>query len=862
MNSVSEKIDERILRLLGLEDIFDLDYDTYYTLIREAMIVGKDKIPQEELALLANERKRIKGKEGRFKPNKITADKIATTKFLIPEKRLTLLASISEQNTQTEQDTLSIGKPLESISKTLAALLKFKKKTHEEERKDEETQTRSKREEGLEGFKKGISAISGVVKKTLAPFQSIIDRIWKFIFFTLLGRAFTQFMDWLGNPTNKKKIDVLGRFLKDWWPTLLGAAVLFFTPFGGFVRKTLSLVGFFAGKLVKAIPQIANAVKGLGQFALFNPVGQTIAGSAAAGVAGAYTESRIRGVDETLLQRRIEESKKKGTPLSEQEIQKIKIENLQKSTNFVQGKNLPGSALAAGGSVPNLGFGYDGIDGTTGQKVSGFGPDTQMIAAQPGEIVINKKTVDAVGADTFLGLNRQYGGPGANKPKYKNNTTSASTGGIIPAFRNGGMVGAGSVPNLEFRSNRIDNNSGQKASKFGLDAQIISSGMVKKYQNGGMVKQNKASTPKPPKINSADYNTLLAISAIEDTNPQGRADVAQSLYNRLFASQNYGMNFNQSRNTLKNLITAGGGRDTGGQYEPTFNNKTDWINITDKKSAAVALMNSKKGKDNKWTLKDAMNQLNATELALKNPALQSRSQRHVGGRTYFLGTSQQENMKPGDVLRDSKQNFFSPWYTEGTPYDKERRNIASPIPEMLLPKKPKENQKPQSQQSSIIEKFQQVTNTISNIGNKILGKKPIKKQGGGSIGEVKENTGYDISGAGGDRQLVALKPFEYVLPVDTVARVGKKNLDDLVARTDHKSNPAAKLGKRRINRSQITPLKKGQSGVITLPPITQSASSGAGNGIAAGSKVPSFSASSPSGGTDKDWIASIYGIVG
>ena len=57
------------------------------------------------------------------------------------------------------------------------------------------------------------------------------------------------------------------------------------------------------------------------------------------------------------------------------------------------------------------------------------------------------------------------------------------------------------------------------------------------------------------------------------------------------------------------------------------------------------------------------------------------------------------------------------------------------------------------------------------------------------------------------------------------------------------SNPAAKLGKRRINRSQITPLKKGQSGVITLPPITQSASSGAGNGIAAGSKVPSFSAS-------------------
>ncbi len=855
MNSVSEQIDERILRLLGLEDIFDLDYDTYYTLIREAMVVGKDKIPQEELALLANERKRIKGKEGRFKPKKITTDKIATTKFLIPAKRLTLPAPISKQD---EQGALSIGKPLESISKTLAALLKFEKKTNEEERKDKESEKRSKREEGLEGFKKGISAISGVVKKTLAPFQSIIDRIWKFIFFTLLGRAFTQLMDWLGNPANKKKIDVLGRFLKDWWPTLLGAAVLFFTPFGGFVRKTLSLVGFFAGKLVKAIPQIANAVKGLGQFALFNPVGQTITAATIGGAAGAYTESKLREVDETLLQRRIKESKEKGTPLSSQEIEKIKIENLQKRVATVTGQNAP-AALAAGGSVPNLGFGYDGIDGSTGQKVSGFGPDTQMIAAQPGEIVINKKTVEAVGSEHFLALNRQYGGPGANKPKYKNNTTSASTGGIIPAFRNGGMVGGGAVPNFKFGSNRIYNNSEQKV---GLDAQIIASGMVKKYQNGGMVKQNKASTPKPPKINSADYNTLLAISAIEDTNPQGRADVAQSIYNRLFASQKYGMNFNQSANTVKNLITAGGGRDTGGQYEPTFNNKADWINITDKRSAAIALINSKKGKDNKWTLKDAMNQLNATELALKNPTLQSQAQKHVGGRTYFLGTSQQGNMKPGDVLRDPKQNFFSPWYTEGTSYDKERRNIASPIPEMLLPKKPNGNQKPRSQQSSIIEKFRQVTNTIGNIGNKIFGKKPIKKQGGGSIGEVKENTGYDIQGATNDRQLVALKPFEYVLPVDTVAHVGKENLDSLVARTDHKSNPAVKLGKRNINRPQITPLRRGQGGVITLPPITQSASAGVGNGIAAGSKVPSFSASSPSGGADKNWIASLYGIVG
>ena len=42
MNSVSEQIDERILRLLGLDDVFDLDYDTYLTLLQEVIVAGSD----------------------------------------------------------------------------------------------------------------------------------------------------------------------------------------------------------------------------------------------------------------------------------------------------------------------------------------------------------------------------------------------------------------------------------------------------------------------------------------------------------------------------------------------------------------------------------------------------------------------------------------------------------------------------------------------------------------------------------------------------------------------------------------------------------------------------------------------------
>ena len=52
---VSEQIDERILALLGLEDVVDIDYATYKTLLREKMMEGRmadSKMPSDEVELL------------------------------------------------------------------------------------------------------------------------------------------------------------------------------------------------------------------------------------------------------------------------------------------------------------------------------------------------------------------------------------------------------------------------------------------------------------------------------------------------------------------------------------------------------------------------------------------------------------------------------------------------------------------------------------------------------------------------------------------------------------------------------------------------------------------------------------------
>ena len=64
-----------------------------------------------------------------------------------------------------------------------------------------------------------------------------------------------------------------------------------------------------------------------------------------------------------------------------------------------------------------------------------MGADTQLIAAQPGEIVMSKSAVNYWGAGNLLAMNKEGGG--TNKPKM----------GKVAGFRGGGSVGG------EYKSN-------------------------------------------------------------------------------------------------------------------------------------------------------------------------------------------------------------------------------------------------------------------------------------------------------------------------------------------------------------------------------------------------------------------------
>jgi GH24 family phage-related lysozyme (muramidase) len=416
---VSEEVDERILKLLGLDDIFDIDYSTYMSLLRgkmaEARMVDK-KLSTDETMLITDEFKRVKGKVGRFKlkKKKITAENLGVTGPIRVSKQQYFLTSkaivpetsgAGEDNGDLLKNIVTINDTFSKILESISAQNKLIKKGEETERKKREEEQRKKREEGLE---KGLSKIASVASKILAPVRGILDKILNFILYTLLGRAFVKFIDWFNDPKNKEKVEVLKRFLKDWWPTLLGALVLFTTPFGKFVRGFIGTVTKLTLRLAKfAIPKLLGFVKS-------NPKTAALlaAGTAAVG-AGIYMQSQRGQRDKELQGVDPNYGKKPGSMKS-----------------ILDFGSMGGMQFNGGGMVPLRAFDNGGyVDENTGVTVTGAGADTQATVLQPGEVVFSKNSVDYWGADRLLAMNKMGGG--TNIPKFVNNVQMAQGGGMI-----------------------------------------------------------------------------------------------------------------------------------------------------------------------------------------------------------------------------------------------------------------------------------------------------------------------------------------------------------------------------------------------------------------------------------------------
>lgn len=453
---VDENIDERILRLLGLEDIFDIDYGTYKTLLKEKLAAARmtnAQIPVEEDELIRDEFKRIRGKEGRFKvkKKKITAQDIKFTRPISSiVKYNKSISALSKSLPSTEEDggekkesniSKDVGDNLKSINETLDKILKSfltqsnaDRKRREKDRSASEKRKSQERESGLE---KPLQIVKNLAKKIIQPFQGILDTVFRFLTFTFLGwlvGKYNEIQKWVD--TNKDKVNTITRFLKDWWPALLTAYVAFFTPFGKLVRSTIALVARFSAQIIKFLAKnpliAAGALAGFATFEAFKwkqkEEKRLVDG-----------EAKKRGVKPEAVKAELDEAKKSPLGMIGEAFSAIG------PMGYWTGGSIPTFGFSGGGPL-NLSKYFSGIvSKNTGQSVSGYGKDTQMLPVegggtavlQPGETVLQvgarERMIREQGVDP-LAYNV---GSNANRPI----NFTYNSGGIV-GMKNGGIVGA------------------------------------------------------------------------------------------------------------------------------------------------------------------------------------------------------------------------------------------------------------------------------------------------------------------------------------------------------------------------------------------------------------------------------------
>jgi hypothetical protein len=141
---------------------------------------------------------------------------------------------------------------------------------------------------------------------------------------------------------------------------------------------------------------------------------------------------------------------------------------------------------------------------------------------------------------------------------------------------------------------------------------------------------------------NADFWALAAIASLESGHPQGRADVAQVLYNRLASGVYTGK-------TLKELIVA------KNQFQPTREgNPILWAAISDKQSAISALNSHPRGKNGAQMIEESAS-------AIQNPALQKSASEFVGGRTDFAQPGAAQKY-PGGLGFIERHGHLFGWY--------------------------------------------------------------------------------------------------------------------------------------------------------------------------------------------------------
>ena len=372
-------------------------------------------------------------KEEESKPSRLTR-LVSPSVRSEPEKKEEKKESVIPQESSLNNNVLlSIDKTLSNILKILTTQLKLNQGIFDRDRRGAEAQFRLKREERMEESRgiPGGDLIAKGAEQMLSPFKTIIDKIVNFIFFTFLGRAFTEIMNWMNDPKNKDKVDAIGRFIKDFWPLIAAAALYFLTPLGGFINGTINLLRGFVSISSKLLPKLF----GLSKAIITSPLGK-----AALIFLGVKSLSDLAN----MVTGQTEASKiitERGTSVKRGKALDIKGVDTMEEKYKTPGETPSATPYGLLQGVSTGGTIFSGmVTGKDGKKVSGAGKDTQafpvlgggIAVLQPGETVLQPGAREAIIKDKGFDVLSYNKGKNANNPVSINaNIMGMNTGGIV-----------------------------------------------------------------------------------------------------------------------------------------------------------------------------------------------------------------------------------------------------------------------------------------------------------------------------------------------------------------------------------------------------------------------------------------------
>ena len=266
---VDEEIDSQILSILELEDVFDLTYEEYASLLKEAAVKGRmtnSQMTTESIELVTNEFKRVKGKTGKFKvkPKKVDINKVLNRK----PGAIVKVDNLKQEDKESEaaedkSDSGEFKKDVnDGINKILGSLITIKsvldkqkgieESTAKRERRTEEKREKSRRENKLEKKKEDKKKTKKLPE--VKPIGGFFDMIKRFFTNILIGATVLKIFKWMNDPENKSSIERFKNFMVDNAPLILGgllaiAALPLASTLLGLTVSILSGVGTLIGAL-------------------------------------------------------------------------------------------------------------------------------------------------------------------------------------------------------------------------------------------------------------------------------------------------------------------------------------------------------------------------------------------------------------------------------------------------------------------------------------------------------------------------------------------------------------------------------------------------------------------------------------